>query len=344
MSILSTQLRMACRVCLAVSALASYVHAQGNGVVRMEAPLVGLTTNATNTRVSAIQGVPGASTIGDSIALPAGVNRVFLAPLQRWALVEQGPTRMLGRLSFQGSTPGSVVPVAGAVSSPLLVSFSSNGRNAALLSPTRETLQVLSGLADSPEIAMQCDVSGLDVTAAAISDDGAFPVVLTKAGDLYLLSPGGSRSLLMRTGSNSAIGFLASRASLVVADGAAGTVTVIDGLNASFSVRPPITGLSLSSGAVFMRGLSDGTAVVLAGSGSRTAYRVDLQDQSVRSLEVPATVSRMDPLSGDAFLFSANPNQAAWILQADNGNFAAAFAQFAGRSRRVLAFPDTSIK
>lgn len=342
MSIFSIQLRGAFWVCLGVSAFGLDAYAQGN-VVRMEAPLLGLATDASNTRVRAIQGVPGSSTIGDPIALPAGVNHVYVAPLQQFALVEQGRARTLGGLSFQGSTAGSVVSIAGAVSAPELVSFSPNGRNAALLAPGRETLQLLTGLGGNPEIALRWDVSGLDVSAAAIGDDGTVPVILTRAGEVYQLSPGGSRNLLLRSGSNSAIGFLPAQSSLVVADGTAATLTVIDGLNGTPSMRS-IALPSLPASDLFVRGLSGGAAVILAASGSRTAYRVNLLDQSVRSLDVPASVSRMDSLGGDAFLFSANPNEAAWILQADNGNFGAVFAQFNGRSRRASSPAAGSIR
>lgn len=140
----------------------------------------------------------------------------------------------------------------------------------------------------------------------------------------------------MRAGLPAGIAFLPARASLAVADGAAGTVTVIDGLNGQPSMREAVPAAVISADSLFLQTTSDGTAVILAGSGSQTAYRVGLAGQTVRSLDVQAAISGLDRLMGDVFLFSAVPNQAAWMIEADGANFVASFAQFNGQARKSI--------
>jgi hypothetical protein len=339
----STKMPRIWRVSLSLCIFGFAAHSQNGGTNWIGAPLAGLTANAGKTEVRPIQGVPGASTVGDPIALPAGVNRVHLAPLQQWALVEQGREGTLGRMPLNRTVPGSVAPIFGAMSAPALMSFSSNGRNAALVSRTGGVLQILTHLADTPQITLQSDISQLGVIAAAVSDDGTLPAVLTRTGEVYLILPGGSPSLIGRAGSPAGIGFLPSQAALAIIDGASATVTVVDGLNAQPLTRMVIPGPNLSGDAIFVQASSDGISLVFSVDGGQTAYLANLGDQSVHSLDVPAGFSMLERLNGDIFLFAANPNEAAWLLFADGGNLRAGFAQFAGKSVQREAPPPGGV-
>src|SRR5207253_847482 len=138
-------------------------------------------------------------------------------------------------------------------------------------------------------------------------------VILTRTGEVYLVPSSGSPRLIFRAGSTAGFSFLPDQ-SLAIADGVAGIVTVIDGLTSQPFTRMAITVPYLSGDAVFVQATSDGKSLIVAAHKGQTAYRIDLADQSVRSLDVPASVSMLDRLNGDIFLFSANPGEAAWLL------------------------------
>lgn len=309
--------------------LGSFALGQSESVNWIGPPVVGLMANAQNTELRAIRGVPGGSTVGDPLGLPPFVRRAYLAPSQPWALV-QVRGGIVGRISLNGTLPGSVIPVDGAMSAPGLVSFSSNGQTAALVSGDGGTLQILTHLEATPRISMQADISKLDTAAVTASNDGAMPVILTRTGEVYLVPSSGSPRLIFRTGSTAGFSFLPDQ-SLAIADGAAGMVTVIDGLTSQPFTRMAIPVPYLSGDGAFVQASSDGKSLIVAAYKGQTVHRIDLVDQSVRSLDVRASVSMLERLNGDIFLFSANPGEAAWLLMADDVNLRAGFAQFTGK-------------
>lgn len=305
------------------------VHAQGSGAPgsglgQMGTPLVGLIANTEKTAISPIQGVPGASTVGAPIALPAGVSRVYLAPLQRWAVVEQG--RTVGVLPWNGVAPGSVAPVPGAMEAPDLVSFSPSGESAILVSLRNAAIQALTGLPGAAQAGAQLNVSSLGVIAAAISDDGTLSVVLTASGNVYLVPASGPPTLIFHAGTPAGLSFLPGQPVVAIADGAAATVTLIGGLNSQSFTSMAIAGPRLAGTAALLQSSMDGQSLILSANGGQTAYRIDLASQSVSSLDVPAAISRLDRVSGDLFLFSANPGEAAWLLLEDGSSLRAGFA------------------
>ena len=290
-------------------------------------PVVGLLQNKTEVR--GILGVAGSSTIGEPILFPLGTTGVYLAPAQRWALVRQ--LSGLGFMTFNGIHPSAVTSISGAVSTPDMIAFSPTGRAAVLVSNATGLLQVLTGLDGTPQVAMQAgisDLAGAGIQAAAVSDDGSLPVVLTGDGRIYLASAGASSKLIFQTGVPAGLSFLPNQPALAIADGNAATVSVMDGLANLPFPRVVVSGPSLSGDHIFMQGSSDGKSVVMAAGGATTAYRIDLTDRSVRPLDVPAGVSQLERLGGsDVFLFSANPGEAAWLLLADSVSLKTGFAQ-----------------
>ena len=314
-----------------VGLLGLHAHAQTAGTNWPGVPVLGWFTNPEKTEVRPIQGVPGASTVGDPIPLPAGMGRVYLAPLERWALVEQRQEGALGALPLTALPAGAVTPIYGAISRPDLVSFSSNGQNAALLSRSGGILQVLSGLPGTPQVSLQSDMSQLGTVAAVVvSDDGSLAAVLTGGGGVYLVRPGGSYTPIFQAGSPAGLTFLLNQEALAIADGAAGTITVIQELNSQPSSRLVIPGPNLSGDGVFLQPSSDGKALILAAHGGQTAYRIDLTEQSVSSVALPTSFSMLERFRGDMFLFSADAGKAAWMLLADGGSLRLGFAQFVG--------------
>jgi hypothetical protein len=322
--------------------LGRWASAQNNSPGWIGAPLVGLVTNQEMTEVRAIQGVPGSSTVSDPIALPVGVLRVHLAPGQGWALVENGSAHSLSILPFNGIEPRDAIPIGDAMSAPDLVSFSPSGRSAVIVWKAAAALQVLSGLDGVPRLMMQTGISSLgEIGAAAVSDDGTRASALMKDGHIFLLSPTQSPQLIFQADSPAGMSFLPDQQTVAIADGGAGTVSVIDGLNGVPFPRVVMPGPNLSGDAVLVQPSGDARSLFLAAHGGAVAYRVDLADRNVQSLIVPAKFSVLERLRGrDLFLFRASPGEAAWLLLFDGENLSAGFAQSADR-REPRGVPRT---
>jgi hypothetical protein len=324
---------------------ASVAGAQSASPGWIAAPLAGLLANPEMTEVRAIQGVPGSATVSGAIRLPAGILKVHLAPAQGWALVEQAPARTLGLLPFAGLQPGGVALIDNALSAPDIVSFSPGGRSAAIVSNAAGMVQVLTGLDRTPTVAMQTGISGLGVIgAAAISDDGTLTAVLTSEGRVFLLSATQAPQLIFQAGSPAGMTFLPAQQALAIADGAAATISVLDGLNRTPFIRSALPGPNLSGAGVLVRASGDAQSLFVAARGGTSAYRIDFANRSMSTLEVPASLSQMERLpGGDIFLFSANPGEAAWLLWANGTNLSASFAQPTEEPRvRRTAQPRTA--
>jgi hypothetical protein len=307
---------------------ANVAGAQSTSAGWIAAPLAGLVANPEMTEVRAIQGVPGSATVSGPIRLPAGILKVHLAPAQGWALVEQAPARALGLLPFSGLQPGGVALIDNALSAPDIVTFSPGGRSAAIVSNAAGMVQVLTGLDGTPLLAMQTGISGLGVVgAAAVSDDGTLTAVLTSEGRVFLVSPTQAPQFIFQAGSPAGMSFLPAQQALAIVDGAAGTISILDGLNRTPFIRSVLPGPSLSGG-VLMRVSGDAQSLFVAARGGTSAYRIDFASRSMSTLEVPASLSQLERLpGGDIFLFSANPGEAAWLLLANGTNLSASFAQ-----------------
>ena len=222
--------------------------AQSTSAGWIAAPFAGLLADQELTEVRAIQGVPGSSTVGGPIALPASVLRVHLAPAQAWALVEQAPSRTLGLMPFNGTQPGGVIAIGNAMSAPDIVSFSPGGRSAVAVSYRLATMQVFTGLDSAPQMTMQTAISGLgDIGSVAVSDDGTLTAALMSDGRVLLLSATRTPQQIFQAGSPAGIGFLPNQAAVAIADGGAATVSVIDGLNGVPFTRLTMPGPSLSA-------------------------------------------------------------------------------------------------
>jgi len=292
-------------------------------------PIIGWLATSGMNELRPIAGVLGASSVGDPVALPRGVSRVHLAPAQPWAIVEQGRKGDVGLIQLASGAAGPLLPIDGAVSAPGLIAFSPNGRSAVLVSPPRELLQVVTGLDGTPRISIQAVLPDLGpLTAAALSDDATLPLVLGADGSVYLPSPNGTPRVVVRVGAPASLAFLPGQSSIAIADGLAGTISVLDGLAGSPTTRISIAAPSSVVGGGLLLGASgDGRYLIAAAAGTSTANQIDLSDGSAQPLALQTPVTRLDRLrKDDVFLFAANPGEAAWMVQPYSGGPRAGFS------------------
>jgi hypothetical protein len=300
-----------------------------NATAQMSASLVGLIAGESLGRgeVRPVFGVLGASSIQAPVNLPREISLVWLAPTGSWTLVQQRGA--MGLITFAGSAPGAVQSIAGPLPTPDLVSFSPMGGYAGLYSASSGFIQILNGLGPSPHAVSQVnfyDPSG--VKKIAVSDDGRLLMILTAAGQVYIVSSSMTPMLAYAGSPTLGIVFLPNQSTAVIADGANGTLSLVVTADGVPQVQTVANSLSLNSaGEMLVAASRDGTAAFVVAAGSASASRVDLTAGSTQTATLPAVATRLDRLrDGESFVFSAEPGHPAWILAGRDSGLQTVFA------------------
>jgi hypothetical protein len=252
-----------------------------------------------------------------------------------WALVQQRG-KPSGLVTFSGSVPSDVRTIADVAPNPEMVSFSPLGRSAALLVSSR-VIQVLTGLDSTPRMAFEVNFSDPSaVKKIAVSDDGQLLAVLTAAGQVHLLS-NSTAQLFVYAGSPSlGLTWLPNQATIVIADGANGAMSLASIVNGGPVVRPVTGSLSVGSGETLVEASRDGASAFVVASGGTSACRVELSTGGMQSMTLPAVATRLDRLrDGESFVFSAEPGHPAWFLTGRASGLQAVFAAAAASTTEV---------
>lgn len=290
-------------------------------------PVLGLFANSARTEVRALVGVPGASLVSDPVPLPQGVERVFLAPAQRWALVERAGGAGLGAVSFDSAEAGPVTAIANSVPRIDLYCFSPSGRAAAVFSHDSGRLQVISFRSSQASLTGNWTLGPLAPALLAIDDAGRAPVVFTAQGAGYVIARDGTPQPVYLGGTVAAATYLSDASTLLVADSGTLRFTAISGLPSASASRVLAPAVPDLGGPLLIQPSTDGRSLFLAAAGARSAARLDLEEQRLDRLDLPASAGRFERLrNGNTFLFSAGPADPAWLLLGDEPGGRAVFA------------------
>ena len=225
---------MKSRFCLAllVALFLSGAVLQAASGYSLQAPVLGHVLDAEAGSLHRVDGIPGASSIGDALALDFVVARASVAPSQDFAIVNDAEGRILV-VNLRVSPPTAVeltealAGAEGAVISPASL-------RAALYSAATGKVQLLNDLTGTPSAGETLDLpQGVgEWTAFAISDRGVVlaAAAQAQASSLYALSPGFGTARIGAFQRISDLAFFAGRDDAVVADTAANEVVMIRGV------------------------------------------------------------------------------------------------------------------
>ena len=258
----------------------------GSGIT-MGRPIIGYVAHSSPLELRAILGIPGAAVFSDPLLLPRHVTRIRLAPSQQYALIErerQEPVVLL----LTAANAGRAVSLAGAFPVADLAAFSPFGRSAVLFSVSAKRLQVIAGLPDAPQIVRDLDVGVLPEPpeAMAISDD-AGSVLLSSAGAVYWLLPGGSTRMVVNVADVPALVFFPNSANAAIGDRTAGSVYLFRNLAGGITTSLLATGL-------------DGLEEITSSGSYETLYITKPRGQCIWSIRVATGEVR-------AFKLGVNP-------------------------------------
>jgi len=278
-------------------------------------PVAGYVADPSNTVVRAILGVPGAFGFSDPLALPEGIARVRVAPGRDFALAERGSGAPVVLHLSDGSV-NNMTPVDGAMPSADWVAFSPGAAAAVLFSSTSARLQILTGLPDSPAVALDLDATTLpeQPLSAAVSDDGG-TLLVASGRRVYLVPRGAATQPVLSAGAIVSMAILPGGSGAVVADRNTGSIHLLQNLPSAPAERVLVSGM-LGVGKLYPSG--DGTAVYVSQPGIEAVSAVDLTSGEVRTFPTGAAPVALVPLRNrDTFLISAKPGQPGWIFFRD---------------------------
>jgi hypothetical protein len=268
--------------------------------VDVAAPTLGYAFDPEAQTLRAIEGVPGAATLGDPIALEARLAAVSVAPSRRFALARPAEGRQLLLIRLDGATAKAFH--TGWRSGE--ISFSPSGTAVAILS--EEGIDVWSGL---PDLLVHVGTlrSPVETSRVALSDDGRAVAVLA-SGELWRLTPegpqalfSGVRDIAFAANSHQLVAALAGRvisfAKLSQDDAPATLIEEMDGIER----------LSLSADGRLLVALNADHGITVA----------DLSTSARSRIAGPESAGSLMRAQGDAvFQLAADSSGEIWLLDA----------------------------
>jgi len=199
----------------------------GGAAPSLSGPCLGLVFDSAAQTLRPISGIPGAAITGAPLPLGIAIARAEISPAQNAALVAgaRGSAIWLVRAAGGGWV---VTALAGVAPAPAKMVFSASG-SAAALYYTAGQVRILTGLAATPAVGAEIDVSSLPapVTALAVDDAGGY--VLLAAGpaeavSLYRVTAGAQASPIGSFRSVAAVRLFDGGRQALVTDTLAGAV------------------------------------------------------------------------------------------------------------------------
>lgn len=268
--------------------------------VDVAAPTLGYAYDPDAQALRAIEGVPGAASLGAPIVLDARLAAVTVAPSRRFALARSAEGQQMLLIRLDGAT-GQALRTDWRSGE---ISFSPSGSAAAIAAG--EEVEVWGGLPDLP-VRLRAVRSPGEVARLAVSDDGT-AVAAVVGDELWRLTPEGAqlleagvRDIAFAANSHQLVAALADRVvsyAKVSQDEAA--VTVVDGVEG-------LQRVALSADGRLLVGLDAEHGITVA----------DLATSARSRIAGPESADSLLRAQGDAvFQLASNASGELWLLDA----------------------------
>jgi hypothetical protein len=289
-------------------------------VQAMQSPVLGFVYSESSHEIRAILGIPGASVLGDSLALGSEVTRVHFAPGQGYAMVEREDSMRLAVLKLGPANFGSFVEIPGALSPADILTFSPRATAVAVYSGSEGRLQVITGLPDAPRV--QREVNSLDASeplaALVVTDDGRTLMLATVQGTIYRLVNGADLEFIDRVEDFGGMVLAAGSNDALIANHH-GRVVLLQNLNGVPSRVVVSESLSELEGDIRLF-VDQGSALITSEATNRM-WRVDLKTREADEIVLFRPASMIQPMrSSRRFLMSYEPGAPTWILDTNSPN------------------------
>jgi hypothetical protein len=293
----------------------------------LSGPVAGFIYDSPGRALRPIQGVPGASLIGDPITLGLDLTAASVSPRQDSAFVVSADGMLhLFRLTSAGPAE---ISLGGISFIPQRVVFSPAGTAAALFTPGK--VQVFQGLPGAPALAgaIKLPAAGSaqasPVTASrsrqrtpaaadfALSDDGVY-LLSVSGGSVRLLSVNGENRSLAPAGAGALVAFAPGSHDAAVLDPAAGLQLIRDAAGAASvqTIAQLDDSLALAAGIGFSQ---DGAKLYVASAAAKGVVAFDLAASSRGIIACDCAPSTLVPM-GSLFRLNEFSSAPLWLLDA----------------------------
>jgi len=165
-------------LCAAGSLLIWLLAADGWSQIR--GPRLGYVFDQSQGILRPILGIPGASRLGDPLNLEVSLTLAEISPKQDYGLgVTQGDGKLVLVTFGEGDEASSVQAIESLGPGASHITLSGEGRSAAVLFPESQSLRILSGLPEKPELAGEVDLRLVGFPEAVALDDEGKLVILS---------------------------------------------------------------------------------------------------------------------------------------------------------------------
>lgn len=267
-------------------------------------PTLGFVFDRGTAALRRIPGISGMATVGELLSIPIPLAAAYTAPQQDYAVGISALDGAVALISFSrgavtGMSPLTLVPPA-----PDRIAFSPSGDSLALFYRGSRQLIAVTGIPQAPKLASSWDLTsyGGELTALAIKDGGdelLGGITQASGGVLVLFPNGGLASVLLPMNRPAAAQYLWGSRDAIVADQAAGTVSLLKRASGSFQQLPvthPEDGLA---GPDLIAVDRAGRTLLVGQSGGPSGLAVDLSTASVASFQCDCVLSALEPLNGN---------------------------------------------
>jgi hypothetical protein len=274
-------------------------------LVTWSAPVLDYFYDASSNSIKTVSGVPGAASIDGIVPSAVKLQRAYIAPGRRFAIVQvvDGSAVLL-----DWSNGSSVREVSGAPAVIDAVAFSRSGSIAAVLSSGK--VQVWRGLPDDPAIQQEI---AFEATSLAVSDDGT--VAAVQPDGIYLLDSGEPK--LIAAGEYSALAFRPGTRDLAAAGRFTDTVM---GIRIGAGASTLASGDDGIAEPVALEFSSDGSKLVIANRRGRSATIVDMAATRATSVTCDCNALVASPATSSAVFRIAESDGAVVFLDASSAD------------------------
>jgi hypothetical protein len=288
-------------------------------------PILGFIPDAGGTAIRPVIGIPGASVLGERLALDADIRGAIISPKQDYAIASRAADAQTVVIDVAADPP-VVTPVTGTHPGAELITVSPTGSAAAEYDRASETIQVIGGLPHSAAVVAEFDTSFIPgrATGLTISDDGTIALLIkvVDSDDVGLWavgSPSGPWRIPVDRPSASA--FFPNRRDAVVTDHATHSAFLMMDIDKAATLIPL---LSATDGVEAFSSVSvaeDGRRVFLADARSGVITTVDLKTGTPIQLSCQCRPTGLHRLSGKSiFRLTERSGEPIMVLDASSND------------------------
>jgi len=282
-------------------------------------PILGFTIDQTNSSISPILGVVGASILDQHLDVGFETRNVVISPEHNYALAERSEDEKILVLKTLENGP-AIVELPELQTGPSLIAISPRGTAAAFLNRASRFVQTFRGMPEAPEKVYEFDTSVIpgEATAIAVNDDGSIALINFADSDAgshtgWVTSANGSL-WAVPSSHVASMAFLPHRNDAIFADADTQEIFLVVDLDGAGN-RIPLISLDRPAGTLTnVAAAQDGNSFFIVSTGFSEVTLVDAETLAATVIDCSCSPTRLERLKGNAVLLDGPPADLLHVL------------------------------